>query len=112
MTYKYEFRELECDDSRGMGWISRDGIDIASVGAMELWRDDNLRIAQLFVDAGNGSLVVGMAKLDQAWAEINALGGVIDRTVPYDVGYDSAIGKALEIIEKLGGMDPAERSKE
>ena len=54
----------------------------------------------------------GMAKLDQAWAQINAQGGVIDRAVPYDVGYDSAIGDALTIIEKLGGMDPQKRGKE
>ena len=54
----------------------------------------------------------GMANLDQAWEEINALGGVIDRAVPHDVGYDSAIGDALEIIEKLGGVDPLIRSKE
>lgn len=54
----------------------------------------------------------GLSKLDQAWAQINAQGGVIDRAVPYDVGYDSAIGDALTIIEKLGGMDPQKRGKE
>ena len=110
--YKYEFRELECDDARGMGWISRDGIDVAHVGAQEFWREDNLRIAKLFVDAGNGSLAVGMAKLDQAWAKINAQGGEIDRAVAYDRGYVRGIGDALEIIEKLGGMDPAKRSNQ
>ena len=52
---RYEFRELECDDARGMGWISRDGIDVAHTGAQELLREDNLRIAKLFVDAGNGA---------------------------------------------------------
>ena len=73
------------------------------------YQPDHLAADQAAYDAG---LRVGLAKLDQAWVEINAQGGVIDRTVPYDVGYNSAIGKALEIIEKLGGMDPAERSKE
>ena len=70
------------------------------------------RDQKIYQAAYGAGLRVGLAKLDQAWAEINAQGGVIDRTVPYDVGYNSAIGKALEIIEKLGGMDPAERSKE
>lgn len=41
----YSFRELSGDDARGMGWISRDGTDVAATGAMELSRQDNLAIA-------------------------------------------------------------------
>ena len=47
--------------------------------------------------------------LDQAWHEINALGGIVRYLGGYDQGFCDAIGKALEIIEKLGGDDPLKR---
>ena len=59
-----------------------------------------------------------MNPLDDAWKQINSLGGSgLDRNV-FDPdgrerakveGYNDAIGEALNIIEKLGGMDPLRR---
>lgn len=47
-----------------------------------------------------------MEKLDQAWEEINTLGGREDQTNSYDQGIVDTVGKCLEIIENLGGMNP------
>ena len=52
-----------------------------------------------------------LAKLDKAWAEINAQGGNDDNTAIM-IGFLNATDKALKIIERLGGMDPAKRGKE
>ena len=52
------------------------------------------------------------AALDEAWAAINAQGGHPDNSGGTDFAYDEAIGHAINIIEKLGGMDPAKRGKE
>jgi hypothetical protein len=52
-----------------------------------------------------------MEKLDQAWQEINALGGRDDQDNSYDQGIVDTVRKALEIIEALGGMDPSERTR-
>ena len=54
----------------------------------------------------------GLSKLDQAWAEINALGGDLGKPDSYTDGFAHAISMALAIIEKLGGMDPQKRAKE
>jgi hypothetical protein len=48
------------------------------------------------------------AKLDQAWEEINALGGT-SYASSYDHGIHDTVERALEIIEALGGMDPKQR---
>ena len=48
-------------------------------------------------------------KLDVAWEEINALGGYYDEDDEYGRGFNEAIGHALDIIERLGGVDPATR---
>lgn len=45
-------------------------------------------------------------KLDLAWEEINALGGASGSS-SYDLGVLKTVSAALEIIEKLGGKDPA-----
>lgn len=45
--------------------------------------------------------------LDRAWELINAQGGSGD--TEYDRGRSDAFDGALEIIEQLGGMDPAKR---
>lgn len=47
-----------------------------------------------------------MEKLDQAWDEINALGGSGNSTNLYDDGVCKTVERALDIIERLGGMDP------
>ncbi len=50
--------------------------------------------------------------LDEAWHLINAQGGY---SAPDDIAgtaHNEAIGVALDIIEKLGGMDPLQRGKE
>ena len=47
----------------------------------------------------------GLAKLDQAWVGISALTFT-------ETGYAAGVEDCLEIIEKLGGMDPQKRSKE
>ena len=52
------------------------------------------------------------AALDEAWRLINARGGY---SAPDDIAgaaHNEAIGVALAIIEKLGGMDPLQRGKE
>ena len=46
--------------------------------------------------------------LDQAWENINSLGGA--PTDEYERGFNDAIGEALEVIEKMGGMNPDIRS--
>lgn len=47
------------------------------------------------------------APLDLAWEQINALGGV--PTNPAEEAVCDTINKALDIIEKLGGSDPASK---
>lgn len=47
-----------------------------------------------------------MTALNEAWAEINALGGRDGQKNPYDQGIVDTVAKALDIIEKLGGVDP------
>jgi hypothetical protein len=47
--------------------------------------------------------------LDKAWEQINALGGSDLQNNSYDQGFVDAIGKALEVIESLGGKDPLAR---
>ena len=47
-----------------------------------------------------------MEKLDQVWDAVNVLGGRPDQDNSYDQGWADAIAKALDEIEKLGGMDP------
>ena len=51
----------------------------------------------------------GMAKLDRAWAEINAGKFVLNPTPVFNQGFNAGSRAALEIIEKLGGMDPLKR---
>lgn len=61
-------------------------------------------------DAG---LRAGLAKLDQAWAEITAL--AMRHSYDWEreeENYNEAIIDALNIIEKLGGMDPIKRRME
>jgi hypothetical protein len=47
------------------------------------------------------------ALIDLVWEEINALGGVPEQNNSYDQGCVDTVGKALEIVEKFGGTDPA-----
>lgn len=47
--------------------------------------------------------------IDQAWNEINALGGSQYQDNSYDQGIVDTVRKALEIVEKLGGMGPKQR---
>jgi hypothetical protein len=47
----------------------------------------------------------GITDLDLAWERINALGGYAEDD--FDRGGNAAIDAALEIIESLGGSDPA-----
>jgi hypothetical protein len=61
--------------------------------------------------AGHGEIVmIEIAKLDQAWEAINVLGGSPEQNNSYDQGFVDAIVKALDEIEKLGGMDPKQRA--
>lgn len=48
-----------------------------------------------------------MEKLDQAWEEINALGGT--GSTAEELAFIHGIERALEVIESLGGMDPKQR---
>ena len=50
-----------------------------------------------------------VAMLDQAWDEINVLGGSYHTPHPFGAGYNKAIADALELIEKLGGRSLAQR---
>lgn len=47
-----------------------------------------------------------ISKLDLAWEAVNALGGAATSGVA-ETAYNTAIGRALAEIEKLGGKDPA-----
>jgi hypothetical protein len=103
----YSFRELRGDD--GMGWVGRDGIDVAATGARELSREDNLAVAAAVCN-GLNSEAESTWMLDQAWHRINSLGGTY---LPGDFvakAYVDAIGAALAIIEERGGMDPLQRN--
>lgn len=51
-----------------------------------------------------------MEKLDQAWSEINALGGSDVQDNSYDQGIVDTVKRALDIIETLGGIDPKQRT--
>lgn len=50
--------------------------------------------------------------LDEAWHLISAQGGYVSPGDLAGNAYSKAVLDALEIIEKLGGMDPAQRGKE
>ena len=105
----YSFKELTCSDPRGMGWISRDGVDVAATGNMELTREENIAIACKCCSGLNSDAETTWA-LDQAWGRINSLGGTY---LPGDLvakAHVDAIGAALAIIEELGGMDPLQRN--
>ena len=47
--------------------------------------------------------------LDKLWDEINVLGGRSEQDSSYDQGIVDTVTKVLEIVEKLGGMDPKQR---
>lgn len=49
--------------------------------------------------------------LDLAWEAINALGGANHDGDPQTADYLQAIDDAIEIIEQLGGRDPALRDR-
>lgn len=44
--------------------------------------------------------------LDEAWAEINALGGYVAPDDERAQGYSDALNDALAILERLGARDP------
>ena len=50
--------------------------------------------------------------LDEAWHLINALGGYVSPGDLAGNAHNKAVLDALDIIEKLGGMDPLQRGKE
>ena len=103
----YSFRELRGDD--GMGWVGRDGVDVAATGARELSRQENLAIAAAVCNGLNSEAEANWA-LDQAWHEINSLGGTFLEQDLVAKGYCEAISACLAAIEKLGGMDPLQRN--
>ena len=70
----------------------------SKVSARNLW---NAAMRNLSID-----------NLDRAWAEINAFRMVHSDDWERQENYNDAIGDAIEITEKLGGMDPAKRNKE
>lgn len=47
-----------------------------------------------------------MEALNQAWKQINALGGYVAPDDAHGQGYSKAINDALAIIEALGGRNP------
>jgi hypothetical protein len=49
----------------------------------------------------------GITATDLAWERINALGGSPQQNNSYDQGFVDAITQALNVIEALGGSDPA-----
>ena len=49
--------------------------------------------------------------LDKAWAEINEERFILNPAPDYNQGVNVGLDIALGVIEKLGGMDPANRSK-
>ena len=105
----YSFKELTCSDPRGMGWISRDGVDVAATGNMELTREVYIAIARKCCNGLNSEAEANWA-LDQAWHEINSLGGTFLEQDLVAKGYCEAISACLVVIEKLGGMDPLQRN--
>lgn len=52
------------------------------------------------------------AALDEAHRLINAQGGYVAPDDLEGQGYNKAIIDAIDVIEKLGGMDPLQRGKE
>ena len=50
--------------------------------------------------------------LDEAWHLINAQGGYVSPGDLAGNAHNKAVLDTLDIIEKLGGMDPAQRGKE
>lgn len=110
MTHRegYSFKELTCDDPRGMGWVSREGVDVAATGAMELSREENLAIAAACCNGLNCD-AESTWMLDQAWHRVNSLGGTFMEGDLVAKGYCEAINACLAVIEELGGMDPLQR---
>lgn len=53
---------------------------------------------------------ISRKRLDQAWEQINALGGA--ETCPEDANWNDAINAALDVIERLGGRDPLQKEPE
>ena len=49
----WKFRELECEDGRGMGYVSGgpNDVDLFHTGAMELWASENRANARLIAAA-------------------------------------------------------------
>ena len=52
------------------------------------------------------------AALDEAWHLINTQGGYVSPGDLAGNAYNKAVLDALNIIEKLGGMDPLKRGRE
>ena len=96
----------DCDLTVSVG---RDGVDVAATGARELSRQENLAIAAAVCNGLNSEAEANWA-LDQAWHEINSLGGTFLEQDLVAKGYCEAISACLAAIEKLGGMDPLQRN--
>ena len=103
----YSFRELRGGD--GLGWVGRDGVDVAATGARELSREDNLALAAAICN-GLNSDAESTWLLDQAWGGINSLGRTFLEQDLVARGYCEAVSACLSVIEKLGGMDPLQRN--
>ena len=72
----WKFRELECEDSRGMGYVSGgpNNVDLFHTGAMELWASENRANARLIAAAPDLYAACKIA----ATAEIFGVDGIID----------------------------------
>lgn len=49
--------------------------------------------------------------LDEAWAQINSIGGTHRTGDRYGEGLNAAVGQALACLESLGAKDPATRKR-
>lgn len=90
--------ELEAAKPDLLAILGPNGLESQVIAARATWK--------AFADHVRGWLEVGAPErplLDTAWERINALG---DGGVP---GGDYVQERSLEIIEQLGGMDPARR---
>lgn len=57
----------------------------------------------------NAQRSLDMGELDRLWGQVIALGGSAEDGDEYGRGINETVGVVLDMIEKLGGMDPRKR---
>lgn len=105
--------DLNCDTPYDLVYATRKKSTALTAGLAELSKEHNKMADASALKKSRKP----MRLLDQAWAEMNAEFGSIgvatdEYSRGYDCGVSAMVNRALEIIEKLGGMDPLQRGKE